>query len=489
MPIVEVLEFAAGLDARVTRITLSIVFELLQGQQPIKENFCLLGGIPPLIRFLDKATSVEFRRRAVEILTEICAKSSDNTQMFVACNGLSALILILSYDPVEEADMICTSIQNIVDILRDRRGSQKWDFCRLFVQAGLLEPMAGVLEHFAAIPDRTPEHQTMLDNICELNNKLSQADLVVRIEMSKPEICSRVRAVLYTKEEGVKHVLPGPNILELCKSFKSIGMDVETRDDLTDSLTLEMACEMLKCDTFGDNAQLLHIRFYLLDFLDEMCKLSKQRTRIVASTIILPQLRSFLVGDSQLQPAALRVILALAVVNGTDQAVMQQLLDDHLIETYLEIIPRPYWGTMALQAIANLSQDKSLNITPIILREESLDLIRQGFVQVSEDHALSYLSALVTMCQQSKEFISGLVNAQFGKIIVGKFGMQFKGKTSQIPASLLELLRVIFKSGAEDAMRYLLNTKQLKEVLNRFVGSANIREKTFANEILQFFRV
>jgi hypothetical protein len=182
------------------------------------------------------------------------------------------------------------------------------------------------------------------------------------------------------------------------------------------------------------------------------------------------------------------VILALAVVNGTDQALMEQLLEDHLIETYLDILPRPYWGTMALQAISNLSQDKSLNIGPIILREESLELIRQGFVQVSEDHALSYLGALMSMCQQSQEFISGLVNAPFGKTVVGKFGMQLKGKTSQIPASLLELLRVIFKSGATDAKRFLIGTRQLKDVLARFVGSANIREKTFANEILQFFR-
>jgi hypothetical protein len=440
-----------------------------------------------MLRFVDPEKNVEFRRPAVEILTEISARSSDNTQMFVACNGLSALITILRYDPVREADMICTSIQNIVDILRDRRGSQKWDFCRLFVEAGLLEPMTGVLEHFAAIPDRPPEHQFMLDNICELNNKLSQADLVVREAMSNPAICARVLAVLYTPEEGVKHVLPGPNILELCKSFKSIGMEVETRENLTASGTLVMACEMLKCEVFGDNAQLLHIRFYLLDFLDEMCKLSKQRTRIVASTNILPQLRAFLAGDSQLQPAALRVILALAVVNGTDQACMQQLVEDQLIETYHEILPRPYWGTMAMQAIANLSQDRSLNIAPIILREKSLDLIRQGFGQVSEDHALTYLSALVMMCQQSQAFINGLVNPQFGKIIVGKFGMQFKGKTSQIPASLLDLLRVIFKSGAREAIARLVGTKQLRDVLAQFVGSANIREKTFANEILQSF--
>jgi hypothetical protein len=343
------------------------------------------------------------------------------------------------------------------------------------------------LEHFAGVSNRPPEHQVMLDNICELNNKLSQSDLVVRIEMSNPDICARVRAVLFTPEEGVKQVLPGPNILELCKSFKNIGMDMETRDNLAEADTLEMACQMLKCEVFGDNAQLLHIRFYLLDYLDEMCKLSKQRTRIVASTVILPQLRSFLVGDSQLQPAALRVILALAVVNGTDQEVMQQMLDDHLIETYLEILPRQYWGTMALYAIASLSQDKSLEITPAIMKEESLELIRQGFVQVSEDHALSYLSALMTMCQQSQAFINALVNATFGKIVIGKFGMQLKGKTSQIPASLLELLRVIVKSGAQGAIRMLTATKQLKEILTQFVGSANIREKTFAKEILTFF--
>jgi hypothetical protein len=67
--------------------------------------------------------------------------------------------------------------------------------------------------------------------------------------------------------------------------------------------------------------------------------------------------------------------------------------------------------------------------------------------------------------------------------------MQFKGKTSQIPASLLDLLRVIFKSGAREAIALLVSTKQLREVLPQFVESANIREKTFANEIRQSFPV
>jgi hypothetical protein len=108
---------------------------------------------------------IEFRRSAVEILTQI----------LVACNRLSALISIQSCGQDREADAICTSIQTIVD---SRSG---------LLQGGLLEPMGGVFGHSAAIGDRP----------------LSQADLVACEEISRLAIC----IVLSAPEEGVKQVL------------------------------------------------------------------------------------------------------------------------------------------------------------------------------------------------------------------------------------------------------------------------------------------
>jgi hypothetical protein len=66
--------------------------------------------------------------------------------------------------------------------------------------------------------------------------------------------------------------------------------------------------------------------------------------------------------------------------------------------------------------------------------------------------------------------------------IIHEFGMPLKS-TSQIPAILLTLPRIIVKSGATNA-RILWGIKQLREVVERFVHSRNIREKTFTSEIL-----
>jgi hypothetical protein len=262
-------------------------------------------------------------------------------------------------------------------------------------------------------------------------------------------------------------------------------MDSEARENLTLAGTLTMACEMLKAEICQDLTELLSIRFYLLDFLDEMCKLDKARTRIVATSNLLPLLREFIVSASQLQlqPASMRVIMGLVILSGYDQEVMQNLIKDHLIELYLDVLPRPYWGAMSLSAIAPLFSDRAFDIEPILLREESLELIRRGFLNVSESHTSAFVQSLVGMCERSVKLVNGLVNVAFAKIIVQKFGMPLKSKTSQIPAALLTLLRVIVKSGAPN-VRILRGMKQLREVLERFVHSKNIREKKFTQEIL-----
>jgi hypothetical protein len=347
--------------------------------------------------------------------------------------------------------------------------------------------MSSVLAHYAEtteLDNRDPQVQLMIDNICCMNNTLSQADSVVRSEMSNPEILERVRSIMFTQAEGIRHKLSSSNILELCKSIKNVGMDSEARENLTLAGALTMACEMLKVEICEDPVELLHIRFHLLDFLDEMCKLDKARTRIVATSNLLPLLREFIISASHLQlhPAATRVVMGLFILTGYDQDVMHNLIKDHLIELYSDLLPRPYWGAMSLSAIAPLFSDRAFNIEPIMLREESLELIRQGFFKVSESHTLSFVQSLAGMCERSVQLVNGLVNMAFAKVIIQRFGMPLKS-TSQIPAALLNLLKVIVKSGAPN-VRILRGMKPLTEVVQRFVHSSNLRERTFTNEIL-----
>jgi serine/threonine protein kinase len=503
LPIIELFEYSTLGDDAINELILENVYRLCCGQDQIKENFCLLGGIPPVISFLKPQTDVRFRRFAVQILTEICRDSAgqkhelnnNNTQMFVACNGLSALVEILSYDFETEADMICTAIQTVVDILMKRQStSRKEIFCRLFVQAGLLPPMSSILDYFANHTDLNGRPEgigILLDNICWLITTLSQSDSLIRSKLSLPEISRNIVAAMYSLEKGIKYRLSQENTLSLCQSLRNICLDDDLRDNLTAAGALHMACEMLKVDLDGDKHQVDQIQFYLLAFVSGMCKRSKfaqmqvaVRTSIVAKTSLLPALRQFL--NSHLQSTALGIIMTLFVVHEIDAEAMNALIRDDLIDIYIDNLPQPNWGTMAINALAALSADKTLPIETFLLKKKSIEAFGLALAAVNTDHAPSFVRDLVTICERFSNFVNELVTMTFTQSIVKRLTVPVKGFT-QLPAALLELVKTLFKSGSPRALQTLLGCGELRNVVERFAESANIRERTFANEILKLF--
>jgi serine/threonine protein kinase len=503
LPIIELFEYSTLNDDAINELILENVYRLCCGQDRIKENFCLLGGIPPVIDFLRPRTDVRFRRFAVQILTEICRDSAgkkhelnnNNTRMFVACNGLKALVGILSYDFETEADMICTAIQTVVDILMKRQSTPRKDmFCRLFVQAGLLPPMSSILNYFANHTDlrgRPEEIRILLNNICWLITTLSQSDSFIRSELGLPGISSNMVAAMYSLEEGIKFRLNQENTLSLCQSLRNICLDDGSRDNLTEGGALHMACEMLKVNLEGDKRQVDQIRFYLLDFVSGMCKRSKfaqkavaMRTSIVAKTALLPALRRFL--SSHLQSTALNIIMTLFVVHEIDRQAMNALISDDLIDIYIDSLPQPNWGTMAINALSALSADEKLPIETFLLKRKSIEAFGLALAAVNVDHAPSFLRDLVTICERSSSFVNELVTMPFAQNIAKRLAVPVKGVT-QLPAALLELVRVLFKSQAPRAVQTLRSCGELGIVVQRFAHSENLRENRFANEVLSFY--
>jgi hypothetical protein len=432
------------------------------------------------------------RKLAVKILTEICSGSSENTQLFVACNGLSALVGILSYDFETEADLICTSIKNIVEIVSSRGGSSQGKtvrreaFCRMFVQAGLLPPMAAILLHFShhsPFGERDREDQALIDNICSLSTTLSQSESEIRLEMSDPLVLSKLTKTLYAPGEGAKALLNAQNTLQLCKTIKNIALDSEARDNITRAGTLTAACELLKVDLFQGTQESLQIRFYLLDFVAEMCNLSKSRTEIVARTRVFPTLRSFLA--TNLQSTALSIIMGLWGVSDVNKGAMHELIDDGLAEVYVFYLDQPFWGTKAITVIASLVIDPSFGVEPLLLRNESIQKFRQGVKAVNAVDTPSFVRPLTSICTRSPALVERLVDESFAQIIVEKFALQ-QGP-SQLPAAMLELISALLKSRQQNATDALVSRGSLHGIIRKFTLSRNIREKTFAREILKYF--
>lgn len=515
LPLIEILQntkFEELPNEELATLFLTIIAKMCDGMEDIKENFCLLGGIPPVMQFFATQQgsqqaprySAKLREAAHQILTDMCQRSPDNLQMFLACNGVSSLVTILGYDVKTEWAMMATSVQIMYNIFAPWRARQKADFCRLFTKAGVLQPMSNILFYFATKTERDTRDKTiqeMLTNICKLWKTFSQADLMVKKEMSMPDVMKNITATMFDEKTGVKMTLTMKNIRNLCKGIKFIAMESETRDNLQASHTVDMACELIKYrlpapELQEDAKEWKKIWVYLIMFLNDMCKLTKMKGAelresssssvvVIARRRILVDLRKFLKEESELKAMSLGVIMELYNVNGTDKESMKTLIDDGLIDVYIDYLTKSYWCTKASKALLPLFLDDKLHIEEILTRPESLEKVRQAVEQVNEHDAPTLLEELKKICDRSPTFVEKLVNEKFGKILIGKFSMKI-GVVSQVPVTLLDLVWSIFKFG-RSCVKYL-KTPELKKILHGYERSENRRQGFLSTEILKYFK-
>lgn len=498
LPIIEVIEFSKLKNEQNINLILSIIYDLVAGQSQIKENFCLLGGIPPLMTFLHPSQSADKRRAAVHILIEICYKSQDNMQMFIACNGLSAIHQVLKYDLETESDLIVQAVLMLSDYFNSQRNTTKADLCRLFMKAGIFHPMSRVLiyysttEHFQS----NEETQKCVSIICDLFNTFSQMDTKVKFAISSIDVMENLIGTMYNQTNGVLRYLSLDDTNTLCKTIKNIAIDSETRDNLTDAGVMEMTCEMLKfdfdsgkTDTQQNMSMNLYIHSNLFIILTDMCKLSqvsKERVSIIADLRLLPYLVEYM-SEEVLRPMALSVIMELYNVGKSDKKALKKLLDDNLVGIYLENLKVFYYGSKAITALSSLLKDDEAEIEPLILTEDAIQNFREGLKQVDDENARTFIAGYTAMAKKSKNFVNALINPEFLQILIEKFAVQKENHTFKaVPAALLEFILAMFQSGAPNLS--ILKTPEMKDIIMQFSNSDNVKQQTNATRILEFFK-
>ena len=95
------------------------------------------------------------------------------------------------FDVKTQLAMMATSVQMMYNIFDAERARQNPDLCRLFTKAGVLHPMSNILFYLATKTERDTIEKTireMINNICKFWNTFRQAFLMVRKEMSVPDV-------------------------------------------------------------------------------------------------------------------------------------------------------------------------------------------------------------------------------------------------------------------------------------------------------------
>lgn len=507
LPIIEVIEFGGTRDSETVMILLSIIYNMIEGNDKIKENFCLLGGIPPVLKYLVPDVDLKIRKESIKILKEICKPKKkktlqieedddelDSTQMFIACNGFKSLVDILHYNLIKEYDLVGVAIKIIVKIFKNQRFTQQADFCRLFLKTKLLVPLANALLEYANFSDRPDEVNVTINNITKIFDIFSQSDTQVKLAMSEEKVMKNVVKAMYEDDE-VRQVISIPGLLNLCRALKLIGMEPETLEKLTSSGVMDMICAYIKSD-FGNKpeytTEVLHIHSNLIMLLDSMCKFSRKRIEIVAQSRLLNSLKSYINVETELKGMALSVIMELYVVAESGQDSMKKLVEDGLIQIYVDYLyskSSQFWTAKAINAISALFTNEKIDndVRQVIFKEENIEKFRMGLKTISNQYTATYIEKVTGMCKKSSEFTDFLVNKEFCDILVSRFlKKDLQSQTiSQIPAALLDLVWTILDSKAKSSA-YLMRD-DLKAIFTKYSLKGNMRQKNLGEKILKFF--
>ncbi|OHT14486.1 hypothetical protein TRFO_15146 [Tritrichomonas foetus] len=479
LPIIEILAFSS-LSEKLEVEMLKIILEMCRDQKDIQENFCLLGGIPPILEHLALSYSYDIRAYSLAIIYEICKNSFDNAQLLIACNGVSGLVEVLGYDTKTEVNNIMTAVTIIYDIFKVLKASQKVDFSRIFMQGNAFVPLQKVLFDVAE-----PESE-LTDKICELDHTFAQADAKVRNALGSTDVMKYIIRTIYN-DNKVCNRLSYENLLLLLKCIKMVAADPENRDNLNLVGVMGMTCSLLKVHMTQDDTKELHLHANLIMLLADMCALSNERYYFVAKSRLLPHMKQYLQNESELKLTALSVIMLLYVAVEYDPKIVDTLIEDGLIILYLNSLSTPYWCIKAISAVQQLFERNIPKIKEIVCSDEAVQKIRDGILKVNNENAPTLLQKITSMLRASKDLTSQLIQGDFVQVVIAKFKDSENSRNQiQVSAALLDMINVIFHSNVENIS--LIKKEEIKNIVQPFTNAGNIKNMILAKQIMEFFQ-
>ena len=500
LPTIEILAFSK-LTEKLESHLLRIILDMCKGQNDIKENFCLLGGIPPVLELLSSENSFEIRTLSISIIVEICVNSFDNAQLLIACNGVNGLVEVLKYDPIKEFDNVSNAVNIIYDIFKVLKVSQKVDFSRIFMHGEAFQPLQVALfkivssdidknktkenEEILDIEKNDSSYMTTTDKICELDYTFAQADSKVRSALSIPAVMNNIVKTIFN-DGNVNGKLSTNNMLLLLKCIKMVAADPENRNNLNSSGVMNMTCELLKVQLTPNETKELHLHANLIMLLADMCALSNERIYFVAHSRLLPHMKQYLQNESELKLTALSVIMPLYVAVDYDSSILDTLIEDGLLDLYLNSLSTPYWCVKAIGALQQLFDKGFPKIVDFLCSDLSVQKLREGILKVNNENAPTLIQKITTMVRTSKNLTNQLIKGDFEEVILSKFketvGTRNQG---QVNAALLELILVVFQSGVKNL--HFIMTDAILNVVKPFASSGNIKHQILAKQIEKFF--
>lgn len=356
---------AAAADARSTRAesTMDMVSFGYPRVSDIREDLCLAGFLPAVMRYCDRAHSFEARLLAARFL-ERMLEVKWTLHMFIACRGFTVFVDMLEPDVMSAGDLPRIALVGIAKMLSMENQRHKRDFCRRFASCGLLDRIVHGITHcmtsleqqFATdidSSDAIAQHVTSLAQL--LQTFAARADPKVKATMTTRDVLNPiVRQITnrFTPQDAVQSIL-------CC--VRDLSRDPQTHQALQDVAAIETLVQYLSVGGGGSDSRPRH---YIISSLHNLCIVSPARQEAAAKAGLVPHLQRYIrSNDINLRSLCIDMYSGLACAGHLTRLELSKHKGVDFYVELLEMLSVPgtvrKWQARVLQSLSEWLDDTS----------------------------------------------------------------------------------------------------------------------------------
>ena len=264
----------------------------------IREDMCLAGFLPVVMRYCKRTEPFEVRLLAARFLEKML-EFERALHMFIACRGFSVFVEELEPDIIKAGELSRIALGGIDRMLSMENQRHKRDFCRRFASSGLLERIVeGICYNMDYLQDASNRraardgdaenevrsHVTKLAKL--LQTFAARADPMVKAKMI-------TQSVLHPMIRQITNRLtPQAGVTSILCCVRDLSRDPQTHFALQDASAIEKLVNYLSADMAmaGTNPQ-----HYIISSLHNLCIVSQARQEAAAKAGLVPHLQRFII--------------------------------------------------------------------------------------------------------------------------------------------------------------------------------------------------
>eukprot|EP01135_Chromosphaera_perkinsii_P007627 Nk52_evm83s914 gene=Nk52_evmTU83s914 len=423
IPILELLDVSKRSPVLLT--VLRVINFVMEGSFEIQENFCMVGGIPAVMKFAAPKYTIDVRKEAALFIRQMCRTSSTTLQMFIACRGLKVLVDFLEENHRLFQELIFIAIEDIWNVFEFQTSTPKNDFCRIFTKNGLLSRLSITLHNL--VNNDTEPNYHYIERIASLLLYFSHADSYVKMEMAKSPVIKRILSVIPK--------LPVEILVKLLKGIKNLTMDPNTLENLHQAHVIPKLVAFLERKN-GPCVTEMHNQ--ILNSLFNLCRINKTRQEEAASCGIIPHLKYFVSINSPLKQFALPIVCDLAY---TSRRTRTELRKHKGIELLLSLLKDPYWQVNALDALAAWLKDDTNRVEETLSQSVNIEKIVVLYGKASSPSFDNLQEPLRKILYASDKVNKALGRSHFIPVLVNRL----QHPKANVRVSMLLILTSLFE--------------------------------------------